>query len=209
MSAVRRRGRSAALYLAVLLVDGLNAGADQVQPAQVPLVLPTDLELTAHTGAPFPLRGVPGQVTLLAFGYTHCPDTCPMALSVMAQALRALGSGVDRVLPLFVSLDPARDTPEVLAQYVGYFHPAIVGVTGPEQELRRLSSSLRAHFTRRGDVAGDRYTLDHTANLYVLDAEGRVASIVPFGLPVDAVRERVAALLGDAAQSGQRGPSTR
>jgi protein SCO1/2 len=194
MSGVDRRA-AAALRLGVLLAGLVSVAATAAVPAQTTLRLPEDLALTDHTGAPFAVRDVRGKVVLLAFGYTHCPDVCPMTLSVMAQTLRALGTDVDRVAPLFVSLDPARDTPRVLAEYVRYFHPAIVGLTGTEQELKRLTSSLSTGFGVHGDVAGDRYTLDHTANLYVLDAQGRVASIVPFGLPADAVRERIAALL--------------
>jgi protein SCO1/2 len=131
-----------------------------------------------------------------------------MTLAVMARTLRALGRDAERVAPLFVSVDPARDTPLVLAAHVGYFHPAIVGLTGAEQELKRLTSSLSTNFGVRGDVAGDRYTLDHTANLYLLDTQGRVASIVPFGLPADSVRERIAALLDDPRQGRRQAPTT-
>jgi len=206
MSGVHRA--RAAIQLTVLVAVLASAVATAAQPAQAPLRLPADLALTDHTGAPFAPRDVNGRVMLLAFGYTHCPDVCPMTLSVMAQALRALGTDVDRVAPLFVSLDPARDTPLVLARYVRYFHPAIVGLTGTEQELKRLTSSLSTDFGAQGDTAGDRYTLDHTANLYVLDTQGRVVSIVPFGLPADSVRERIAALLENYRQGRQQVPAT-
>jgi len=199
------RCAAAALRLGVLLAGLVSAVATG---GQAPLRLPADLTLTDHSGAPFAPRDVNGKVMLLAFGYTYCPDVCPMTLSVMSQTLRALGTDVDRVAPLFVSLDPARDTPLVLARYVRYFHPAIVGLTGTEQELSRLTSSLSTDFAVHGDVAGDRYTLDHTANLYVLDAQGRVVSIVPFGLPADSVQERIAALLEDYRQGRQQAPAT-
>ena len=205
MSGARRRARSAA-RLGVLLAGIVSVVATAAEPAPTPLSLPADLALTDHTGAPFTPRDVHGKVVLLAFGYTHCPDVCPMTLAVMAQTLRLLGKDVDRVAPLFVSLDPARDTPLVLAQYVRYFHPAIVGLTGTGRELKRVTSSLSTDFDIHGDVAGDRYTLDHTASLYVLDSQGRVASVVPFGLPAAFVRERVAGLLDDSGRGEQRAP---
>lgn len=192
MSRVPRRGCGAAMCLIMLLTGLLGTGPAATQTR---LLLPADLALTDHTGAPFTPRDTRGKVVLLAFGYTHCPDVCPMTLSVMAQTMRTLGTDADRVAPLFVSLDPARDAAPLLAQYVRYFHPAIVGLTGTERELKRLTSSLSTDFDVRGDLAGDRYTLDHTANLYLIDASGQVASIVPFGLPPAFLHDRVLALI--------------
>jgi len=134
-------------------------------------------------------------VVLLSFGYTYCPDVCPLTLTISAQVVNKLGERGRDVIPVFVSLDPKRDSPEVLARYVRYFHPAMIGLTGSSEQLARVADLYKARFAFQGDLQGDRYTLDHTASLYVLNRSGEVASIVPFGLPIEHIVEQVEKLL--------------
>ena len=118
--------------------------------------------------------------------------------------LRDLGPRLGEVRAFFVSLDPERDTPEKLSQYVRHFHPAIVGLTGSQEQLSRLGRHFNLAYHRRPSARPEDYTLDHTANVYVLDTKGRVARIVPFGLPPEHLRSQVLALLPPAPAAHAR-----
>ena len=154
-----------------------------------------DFTLTDHRGEPFSLSDARGTLVMLSFGYSFCPDVCPLTLAGYARVLEDLGERAESVTPLFVSLDPRRDTPEVLAPYVGYFHPAIIGLTGEEGRLKEIVRRFGGTFAYRGDTDGGRYTLDHPANLYLLDPQGRLTAIVPFGLPPGHILQRIRELL--------------
>ena len=131
--------------------------------------------LTDHAGAVFDNARLQGHWTLLFAGFTHCPDVCPTTLALMKQLHAQLAAGGRAVQPLFLSVDPERDTPEQLRRYVEYFGPAITGVTGPAAEIDRVCASLGlAH----GKVPGSKpeeYTVDHSAALVLLDPQGRIA----------------------------------
>ncbi len=126
------RTTSRAWLLAVCLIATslpLEAGAaDAAQQT-----IGGDFSLTDHQGQPFALHDLRGKVVLLSFGYTYCPDVCPLNLSLSAQVIASLGERGRDVIPVFVSLDPKRDSPEVLARYVRYFHPAMIGLTGSSE----------------------------------------------------------------------------
>jgi protein SCO1/2 len=188
-----RCGRGACL--ALLLGAALDAHGADAQLARPSSGVGADFSLITHDGLRYRLRDARGKVVLLAFGYTHCPDVCPMTLSTMAQVLRSLGANAARVAPLLVSLDPARDAPRALGQYVTHFHPAIVGLTGSHEELQAVADAFKARVVVRGDRGAGRYTIDHTTSLYLLGVDGRVAEIIPSGLPAGYIRERVLALL--------------
>lgn len=155
----------------------------------------TPLELTDHNGQRRPLPFTNGKVVMLSFGYTSCPDVCPVTLAMVGKVLRDLGPRAKEVQALFVSLDPERDSAERLRRYVQHFHPAILGLSGSHVELRRLGQRFKVTHSRRPGADSENYTLDHTANLYLLDAEGRVARIVPFGFPPQHVSRQVLELL--------------
>lgn len=167
--------------------------ADETTPAQQ--TIGGDFSLTDHQGRPFALHDLRGKVVLLSFGYTYCPDVCPLNLSLSAQVIASLGERGRDVIPVFVSLDPERDSPEVLARYVRYFHPAMIGLTGSSEQLARVADLYKARFAIQGDPKGDRYTLDHSASLYVVDGSGELAAIVPYGLPAGHIAARIAPLL--------------
>ena len=116
---------------------------------------------------------------LLEFGYTHCPDVCPVNLAQMAEVLRALGPAAERVQALFVSVDPRRDTPEVVGRYTGYFSARILGLTGPPEALADLAGRYGAYFAYDGDTASDSYYVQHSSSLYLIDPEGELAEVVP------------------------------
>ena len=144
-----------------------------------------DFELIDHHGRPFALEQARGRVVILTFGYTFCPDVCPMTLSTIAAALERIGSAADDALVLFVTLDPDRDTPEHLRQYVSFFHPQILGLTGSEEALRRVAQQYRAKHSFVGKGTRTNYSMDHTAAIYVVDQDGTLARMIPHGMPLE------------------------
>ena len=142
-----------------------------------------DFRLTAHDGTTFSLEEARGKVVVMAFGFTSCPDVCPMMLARMADALRTLGPRAEHVVPLFVSVDPGRDTPERLKEYVRWFHPAILGLTGSPEALRQIARQYRAPFSVNDAGGSADYTVDHGSSTYVIGADGGLMRMIPDGLP--------------------------
>jgi protein SCO1/2 len=154
-----------------------------------------EFELADARGGRFRLADHRGQVVILYFGFTRCPDICPTSLTVLSAALDSLGALNQRVLPVFVSFDPERETPAGLAQYVRFFHPAIVPLVGSDAEVAALARRYGAQFRK---VAGDGamgYTIDHTAHFYLVDRFGRLARILPHGTPASEITNAIKALL--------------
>jgi len=136
------------------------------------------LALTGHDGKPRTLADFRGKVVILFFGYTHCPDICPTTLADMAAVMKQLGPDAARVQVLFVTLDPERDTPEVLAKYVPAFDPGFLGLYGDDAAIQRAAKEFRIFYERRPGGAPGAYTVDHSAQSYVLDAQGRLRLFV-------------------------------
>ena len=133
-----------------------------------------DFRLTDHNGRPHRLADFRGKAVMLFFGYTHCPDACPTTLAKIAQAVERLGKDGKRVQGLFVTLDPRRDTQDVLAQYVPAFHPSFIGLRGSEAEVARTAQDFKVFFAlQRPDESGF-YTVDHTAAIFAFDPQGRL-----------------------------------
>jgi protein SCO1 len=148
--------------------------------AAAPVIDKTSLlALVDHTGAPLTPAALDRPGTLVFFGYTHCPDICPMELATMAAALDRLGPKADDVGAFFVSVDPERDTPEYLAGYVALFHPAITGLTGEPAAIVAAASAFRAYYQKVEHADRD-YTIDHFARTLVLDRDGRLTAAVSF-----------------------------
>ena len=180
------------LRLCLLFLSILSAGASLARAEDIG----GDFTLLDHNRQVFELKQLRGKVALLFFGYTHCPDVCPTELAGIAQLLRVLGPDRDQVQGLFVSVDPARDTPEQLKAYVEYFSPDLIGLSGSEQQLRVIKEAYHVQSSvYREKDSESRYTVDHTANLYVIDQQGKLASIVPYGFPIDHVLKVVEDLL--------------
>ncbi|MGH8222722.1 MAG: SCO family protein [Woeseiaceae bacterium] len=131
-------------------------------------------ELADHAGRRRSLSDFRGKVVMLFFGYTSCPDACPLALAEMAEAVRRLGPDGARVQGLFVTVDPQRDTEKVLSSYVTAFHPAFLGLRGTPGETERLAKEFKIHY--RADKAhashGEHYMVDHSTGILVFDARG-------------------------------------
>lgn len=115
---------------------------------------------------------------LVFFGFTHCPDVCPTTLAYMAKVLDRLGGAVERVAPLFITVDPTRDTPGVMAEYVQAFHPKLVGLTGSEADVAAAAQSFRVYYERvEEDTAPDGYLMAHSGHIYLITPEGRFKDV--------------------------------
>jgi protein SCO1 len=134
------------------------------------------LELVDHAGRPRRLEDWRGKVVVLFFGFTHCPDVCPTTLAETASALKKLGAEAERVQVLFVTVDPERDTQKALADYVSAFDPRFIGLRGDEEATRRVAKEFKIYYEKRKQ--GDGYTVDHSAQTYVIDARGRLRLLV-------------------------------
>ena len=134
------------------------------------------LELTDHAGKPRRLEDFRGKAVVLFFGFTHCPDVCPTTLADIAAAVNTLGSEAEKVQVLMVSVDPERDTPDALGKYVTAFDPRFLGLRGDPAATQRVAKEFKIYYEKRKQ--GDTYTVDHSAQSYVLDPQGRLRLLV-------------------------------
>lgn len=142
-----------------------------------------EFELVAHDGKRFTEADLTRGFSLVYFGYTHCPDVCPLGLFAMASMLRQIDHPDDqRLSAVFVTLDPGRDTRDLLRQYVGAFHPEIIGVTGKREEIDRLAGGVGVQYVLEGE--GENYLVSHTALTYLISPEGQVLRSFPDGVDV-------------------------
>jgi protein SCO1/2 len=157
-----------------------------------------DFVLVDQDGQPFALQQLRGKVVLLFFGYTYCPDICPTELSNIASVLSAPDLEPDAVQGLFITLDAARDKPDVLKSYIEFFNSDLIGLGGSQTAIDRVAAMYGVKFQRQ--VTDDqRYSIDHSANLYIIDRDGRLAAVVPYGLPP----EHVLGVVKDLLKSGE------
>jgi protein SCO1/2 len=121
----------------------------------------------------------PGGWRLVFFGYTHCPDVCPLGLQTLAETMEALGPLADGFTPVFVTVDPARDTPAAMKDYASMFHPRLVGVTPTAEQLAEMAAAWRVKYDRVPSRDGRDYSIDHTAWIFLVDPSGAVLSRLP------------------------------
>jgi cytochrome oxidase Cu insertion factor (SCO1/SenC/PrrC family) len=138
-----------------------------------------------------------GKLLLIYFGYTYCPDICPTDLLAIAQALDALGIAGDAVQPIFISVDPDRDTPEHLREYVSAFHPRLVGLTGTHEQIRRVALSYKAYYAKVLSEKGEDYVIDHTGVTYVVGRNGEYLGFIPPQTSAERLAEIVRRQLGN------------
>jgi protein SCO1 len=173
-----RLARLAALSIAVAVSTLLSAcHQDAQQPWQLTDIsghMPDlSFRLTDDNGKTVTAADYHGKVTLLYFGYTHCPDVCPLTLAHLHVVMQQLGKLADGVRILFVSVDPTRDTPAVLHDYVAAFDPHAVGLTGSPADIEALSKRYRAAFSREPGKADGSYDVSHSSGIYVFDGDGK------------------------------------
>lgn len=133
--------------------------------------------LVDHTGRTVTERDFAGRALLVYFGYTYCPDVCPTELGTIAAAMDAMGPAGERVTPVFISIDPERDTPEALADYVSRFHPRLVGLTGSAEQVAQAARAYRVYYAKVAPRDTTGYLMDHSSFIYFVGPDGRVRSL--------------------------------
>jgi protein SCO1/2 len=153
------------------------------------------LALTDHNGREVTLETFRGKLVVLFFGYTHCPDVCPTTLMDIAKALKLMmPAAAGKVQVLFVSVDPERDTPEILKAYVPYFHPSFLGLHGTPEQVGEAAREFRVVYRKHVEPGATGYLVDHSAGSYVLDASGRLRLYLPFAHPAPDIAHDLSAL---------------
>jgi len=164
----------------VMLIAGLVAWFIWHAQADIPGFLKRmggDFTLESTDG-PVSLQDFRGKAVLVYFGYTHCPDVCPMALGVISAAMHALDEpDKDYVAGIFVSLDPVRDSPQLLKQYAGFFDHRIVGVTGSPTMLEQVAAGWHVDYNVPQASAGDNYAVEHSTFIYLVNREGQIVEL--------------------------------
>lgn len=175
------------VYLALILLTTLLVACQQGSSASF---IGTDLtgtqfgkplSLTDHTGKLRSMNDFKGKVVVLFFGYTHCPDVCPTTMSDLKQTMKLLGDKADDVQVLFVTVDPERDTQEVLAQFVPGFDPRFIGLRGTLEEVAANLSEYKVYAAKVSEPGKSGYTMDHSAGLYVFDKTGAPRIYLGYG----------------------------
>ena len=197
MSARRR-------ILGLALASAALAGCDKLLPgSRTPFNgvdvtgsdLGPDFRLTDHNGRERTLADFRGKVVAMFFGYTHCPDVCPTTLSDFANALKALGAEGQRVQVLFVTVDPKRDTPELLKAYVPAFNPTFLGLHGDAAATAKVTRDFKIYAAERPGKTPESYTVDHSAQTLVFDTTGRLRLMLAYGTPGDKIAADLKILL--------------
>jgi protein SCO1/2 len=155
-----------------------------------------DFRLTDATGKLRNLSDFRGKVVVLFFGYTHCPEVCPTTLADLAQVIRLLGTDAEKVQVLFVTLDPERDTPEILSKYVPSFNPSFLGLYGDAPATAQAAKVFAVNYEKHAEKGG--YTLDHSDGTYLIGKSGRTVLLSPYGQRTELLMEDIKLLLGMA-----------
>ncbi|MBL0090258.1 MAG: SCO family protein [Ideonella sp.] len=157
------------------------------------------LSLTDGDGKPRTLAEFKGKVVLVFFGYTQCPDVCPTTMAELAEVKRGLGADGARVQGIFVSVDPERDTGELLKAYVANFGPDIIGLRGTPEQTKEAAREFKVFYSKVPGKTETSYTVDHTAGSYVFDAKGRVRLFTRYGSGAKALADDLKILLAEPA----------
>ncbi|TQF30142.1 SCO family protein [Bradyrhizobium sp. UNPA324] len=167
---------AASLVVGLLIMFWAMGGVSKVaQPAAIG----GPFQLTDQNGKAVTDKSLKGKPTLIFFGYTHCPDVCPTSLFEISEVLRAMGKDADKVNAIFISVDPERDTPATMKEYLSSFDPHLEGLSGDPAVTAKVITSYRVYAKKVPTKDGD-YTMDHTALIYLMDRDGRFVS--PFNL---------------------------
>ena len=159
----------------VALVAACGRGGPQFQASDVTgSAFARELSLTDPAGKTRTLADFRGKAVVVFFGYTQCPDVCPTTLAMLADVMKRLGPDADRVQVLFVTVDPERDTPELLANYVPAFDPRFLGLRGDAEATARTAKEFRVIYQKQPGATPGSYSMDHSAGLFLFDTQGRI-----------------------------------
>jgi protein SCO1/2 len=201
---MKLRWRAAALPIVaavVVLLIGVGAWHFVAQDAAEQLgTIGGSFTLTDGDGRTITERDLRGHYLLVYFGYTYCPDVCPTTLNEIAAALDKLGPRADAVQPVFITVDPQRDTPAVMKTYAAAFGPRMLGLTGTPEQIAAVAREYRVYYAihRDADAKSDAYTVDHSSIVYLMDRDGRFVAPIR----ADAAAEQMAADIGSHLPGG-------
>ncbi len=181
-------------------VAGLVAGCSEKKPAFAAIDVSgadyaKDFELTDHNGQLRHLKDFKGRVVVLFFGYTQCPDVCPTSMAELAEAKRLLGQDGDKLQGLFVTVDPQRDTPEVLKGYMGNFDPTFLALYTTPEKLAVIAKDYKVYYKKVEGKTPTSYTMDHSAGSYVYDTQGRLRLYTRYGSGAQSLASDIKLLL--------------
>jgi protein SCO1 len=182
---IRRRSAFALSALGLVSTFGLTACADKPSFRNVDITgaeFAREFALTDHNGTARTLADFKNKAVVVFFGFTQCPDVCPTTLAEMTEAIKLLGADGNRIQVLFITIDPERDTPEFLKKYVPAFHPSFLGLTGSPEAIAKVAKEFKVFYQKSAGKTPGSYTMDHTANSYVFDPQGKVRLVVKHGL---------------------------
>jgi cytochrome oxidase Cu insertion factor (SCO1/SenC/PrrC family) len=200
--------------IAILISVGLMFAARSYKTAHPPVAIAKDQQAqkannksttnsTVQIGGPFTLTNHNGQIVteksyagkylLVFFGYTFCPDVCPTALTTISNTLDLLGDSADKIMPLFITVDPARDTPENLKEYVSYFHPKLVALTGTKDQVKAVTRAYRVYFSKAQANKDDQedYLMDHSSITYLIGPDSNFVEHFSHGMEPEKIAERL------------------
>jgi len=180
---------AAAVTVVVMWYHVESGPRDQVTGAAPAIGGP--FSLIDQTGAPVTDQTYKGRYRLIYFGYTFCPDACPTELQVMAQAVEALGADGARVQPIFVTIDPERDTSERLAGYVPLFDKNLVGLTGSPAAIAQVAKEYKVYYAKAEQPDGGPYMMNHSSFVYLMDPEGRFLTVFPSDMDGDKMASEI------------------
>lgn len=196
----RKKLLSIAVGVVVLALAGWFVVLPQLRPhafhgviMQSPMAAP-EIDLQATTGELIGLNSFAGKLLVVYFGYTHCPDVCPTTLSTLNKALDQMGDGSADVQVVMVTVDPERDSVELLDEYLGFFNETFIGLTGPTADIERVATTYGIFFNAAEGDAESGYTVDHTATLAVIDQEGHLRLVFPPELTAEEIAADLAYL---------------
>jgi protein SCO1/2 len=204
----RRRRLALAWIAAPWLLAACSRSGDDARPRAASSFKSIDitgadyaqaLEMADPDGRRRTLAEFKGRVVVLFFGYTQCPDVCPTTLAELATAKQQMGAEGARVVPVFVTVDPERDTPVVLKAYVGSFGPDFVALRGTPDETQAVAKAFKIFFAKVPGKTESTYTIDHTARSYVYDTRGRLRLATRHGMGADALASDLKQLLAEDA----------
>lgn len=154
-----------------------------------------DFALTDHNGQPRSIKDFAGKVVVVFFGFTQCPDVCPTAMAELAEVRRTLGKDGERVQGLFITVDPERDTPEVLKAYMTNFDPSFLALRGTPEQLATVAKDFKVYYKKVEGKTSTSYSMDHSAGSFVYDTQGRIRLYTRYGTGAQALADDIRLLL--------------
>ncbi len=184
-------------FAALVLVAGCSSGtAPSFQATDITGAdFGRALDLTGHDGKPRSLKDFQGRAVVVFFGFAHCPDVCPTTLAKLAGVVKAMGAKGDQVQVLLVTVDPERDTPQVLQPYVTAFNPGFLGLTGTVDQVAAVAKEFRVVAEKQPGATPETYTVDHSAGIYIFDPTGRLRLYVAGNQPASVIQHDLELLL--------------